>query len=174
MSGLLWKRGLVWVRTVDSQDSLTLFNLLWIYMQDDILKIYIKRRKEKAQTRGLKLKPWACHSSQSSFNVYRAFSVTASTGPLEVCWVRADTSRNKDWPTDSCQRNTHINTHTWHKHANTLLYWYSTSHWWIQQHLTQVSLHLSQIYRINTELTLCVLTLFSLSGSFSFLWVSFC
>lgn len=48
------------------------------------------------------LKSWACHSSQSSLSVYKAFSVTQSTGPLAICCVRALTIRYRCWPTLSC------------------------------------------------------------------------
>lgn len=48
------------------------------------------------------LKFGACHSSQSSLSVYRAFSVTQSTGPFAVCCVRALTIKNKCWPAVSC------------------------------------------------------------------------
>lgn len=50
------------------------------------------------------LKSWACQSSQSSLSVYRAFSVTQSTGPFAVCCVRALTIRNRCWPTLSCTK----------------------------------------------------------------------
>lgn len=52
----------------------------------------------------IELKSWACHSSQSSLRVYRAFSVTQSTGPRAICCVSALTIRNSCLPTFSCDQ----------------------------------------------------------------------
>lgn len=67
--------------------------------------------KEEILTKASKSCAW--QRSQSSLRVYRAFSVTESTGPFEICWVRADTNRKRGCPTDSYGGNIYIREHTW-------------------------------------------------------------
>lgn len=75
-----------------------------------------ERVKEEILTKASKSCAW--QRSQSSLRVYRAFSVTESTGPFEICWVRADTNRKRDCPTDSYGGNIYIREYTWVAEGN--------------------------------------------------------